>query len=194
MRGKLSRREFLGAGVKNSLMVVGGATFSNGQVNLFFENQTSPGTGFSQKDREILRAAIDEIIPPRDGMPAASQAGVIKYLEQLILEVPALREDFRKILRDLTEISREHFQKDFVSLLPEQRVSVLRDLEHPSSQNVFPVLRDSVYEAYYTQPEIWKLIGYEFHATNLHGPQMKSFDESVLAEVLRKPKFYREVE
>jgi hypothetical protein len=127
-------------------------------------------------------------------MPTASQAGTIKYLEQLIHEVPALHQAVKRILTDLAEISHQQFQKDFVSLPPEQRISVLQYLERQSSQDIFPVLRDAVYEAYYTQTQIWKLIGYEFHATNLHGPQMKSFDESVLAEVRKKAKFYREVE
>ena len=42
------------------------------------------------------------------------------------------------------------------------------------------------------QPQIWKLIGYEFYPTDHQGPHMKPFDESVLAEVMKKPKFYRE--
>ena len=54
-------------------------------------------------------------------------------------------------------------------------------------------LRDLVYEAYYTQPRVWKLIGYEFNPTNEAGPHLKPFDESVLAQVKKMPRRYREV-
>ena len=195
MRGRLTRRGFLQTGLSGSLVIASGVTprFSYAQTNLS-KKKASPETGFSQKDREILRAAIDEILPAGDGMPAASQVGAIQYLDQLTRQIPSFSQALHKALRLLTEISLKQFQNDFVSLSPEQRVSVLYDLERQSSQEVFPVLRDSVYEAYYTQPEIWKLIGYEFHATNQRGPQMKGFDETVLAEVRKRPKLYREVE
>jgi hypothetical protein len=58
---------------------------------------------------------------------------------------------------------------------------------------LFKVLRDFTYEAYYLQPKVWKLIGYEFHPTNERGPSMKPFDESALGEVRKRPRYYREV-
>jgi Gluconate 2-dehydrogenase subunit 3 len=196
MRGRLTRREFLQTGLSGSLVLASGVTpgFSYTRTNLSSNERALSETGFSQKDREILRAAIDEIIPAGDGMPAAGDVGAIEYLDQLIHEIPNLRQAFEKTLAVVKQISLKRFQKDFASLSREQRISVLRDLERQSSQDVFPVLRDSVYEAYYTQPRIWKLIGYDFHATNQHGPQMKSFDEILLAEVRKRPKLYREVE
>jgi hypothetical protein len=63
------------------------------------------------------------------------------------------------------------------------------EIENPAQ---FAILRDFVYEAYYTQPQIWKLIDYQFHATDQKGPHMKPFDEAVIAKVRNKPKFYRE--
>jgi len=195
MRGKLSRREFLQTGVRSSLVVAGGVTsaFSYNQTNPPSKKRASVETGINSNDREILRAAIDEIIPAGDGMPAASHVGAVEYLDQLARQVPSLGEALRKAVRSLTEMGVKQFQKDFASLSPEQRIKALQEFERQSPQD-FPILRDSVYEAYYTQPQIWKLIGYEFHATNQHGPQMKRFDESVLAEVRKRPKFYREVE
>jgi len=195
MQGKLTRRQFLQTSVRCSLVFTGGMTpaFAHNQANSPSTRRTAAETGIVTKDREILRAAIDEIIPAGDGMPSASQVGAVDYLDRLSRQIPGLGELLHKALRSFTEISVKQFQKDFVSLPSEHRIKVLRDFEHQSSQD-FPALRDAVYEAYYTQPQIWKLIGYDFHATNLQGPQMKSFDESVLADVCKKPKFYREVD
>ena len=58
---------------------------------------------------------------------------------------------------------------------------------------VFAKLRDLVYESYYTQPSVWKLIGYELHPTNESGPNMSPFDDSVLAKVAKMRKLYREI-
>ena len=53
--------------------------------------------------------------------------------------------------------------------------------------------RNLVYEAYYTNPEVWPAIGYEFHSTGGVGPVMRPFDESILDEVRKRPKYYREI-
>ena len=63
-----------------------------------------------------------------------------------------------------------------------------RNKENPAQ---FAVLRDFVYEAYYTQPQVWKLIDYQFHATDHEGPRMKPFDEAVIAKVRTKPVYFR---
>ena len=89
-------------------------------------------------------------------------------------------------------MSETKFHQDFSSLPPAQRFETLTALE-AGMPEAFAKLRDLVYESYYTQPAIWKLIGYEFHPTNEAGPHMKPFDESVLAQVRKLPKHYREV-
>lgn len=80
-----------------------------------------------------------------------------------------------------------------VGLPRAERIEALKEFERLDTQKLFSSLRDYVYEAYYTQPRVWKLIGYEFYATNKSGPPMKAFDESPLAQVRKKPKLYKEV-
>ncbi|MGA8597283.1 MAG: hypothetical protein WB676_21425, partial [Bryobacteraceae bacterium] len=80
----------------------------------------------------------------------------------------------------------------FDRLSPEARVSVLKAYEESAPQN-FALFRDCVYESYYTQPSVWRLIGYELYPTDHPGPHMKPFDENVLTEMRKRPKFYREV-
>jgi hypothetical protein len=71
-------------------------------------------------------------------------------------------------------------------------VDALKRLERRPPAELFATLRDFTYEAYYTRPKVWKLIGYEFYPTNQSGPRMEPFDEAVLAQVRKMPRLYRE--
>jgi len=142
--------------------------------------------------RESLRAAMDEIIPARGGMPAASDAGGLEYLERVSQQESQIGADLEQALAALARLSESHFHAAFASVSSAQRVEALTLFEAQSPE-VFARLRDRVYESYYTQPRIWKLIGYDFHPTNESGPQMKPFDDSVLANVRKMPKLYREI-
>ena len=136
---------------------------------------------------------MDEIIPSSDGMPAASAAGGLEYLERVCRQEAVIRVDLQQALDALGQMSETNFHAPFAGISSAQRVEILTKLETQSPE-VFAKLRDLVYESYYTQPSVWKLIGYELHPTNGSGPQMKPFDDSVLAKVRKMPKLYREVE
>src|SRR5262245_32637437 len=106
MQGKLTRRQFLQTSVRCSLVFTGGMTsaFVHNQANSPSTRKAAAETGIVTKEREILRAAIDEIIPAGDGMPSASQVGAVEYLDRLGRQIPSLGDIFRKALRSFTEI------------------------------------------------------------------------------------------
>jgi gluconate 2-dehydrogenase subunit 3-like protein len=195
---KWSRRKFLEAGVVGSI-AVGGA----GVVRIPAAQPPPPGRGGAAQpvspvatpeaqQRELLRSAMDEIIPASDGMPAASEVGGVDYLEKLAGRDAKVSKELRDSLAALDELSQKRFQSAFVALSHEQRVQALTALERQEAE-IFKTLRDYVYEAYYEQPQVWKLIDYTCYPTNGGGPTLKPFNEEILAEVRKKPKFYREV-
>lgn len=196
---KWSRRKFLEAGVVGSI-AVGGA----GVVRIPAAQPVRPGKGApaqpiapaaatpEAQQRDVLRSAMDEIIPAGDGMPAASEAGGVDYLEKLCARDAKISKDLHASLAALDELSQKQFQSAFVALSHDQRVQALTALEHQEAE-IFKTLRDYVYEAYYEQPQVWKLIDYTCYPTNGGGPTLKPFNEEILAEVRKKPKFYREV-
>jgi hypothetical protein len=142
---------------------------------------------------ETLRAAMDEIIPAAEDMPAASEVGGVEYLDRVARKEPEVKKALQRSLAALEELSSNHSGRSFASLSRGDRAKVLRKLEKQAPAELFTTLRDFTYEAYYTPPRVWKLIGYEFYPTDESGPRMKPFDESVLAKVRKKPKLYREV-
>lgn len=153
--------------------------------------ETTSSGALSEQERNVLHAAMDEIIPASDGMPAASEAGGLQYLKRIAAEDAGVVDDIRKSLAALNKCSEQLFEKAFDRLEREARVAALTKLETAAPVDLAR-LRDYTYEAYYTQPGIWKLIGYEFYPTDHPGPHMKPFDESILAEVRKRPKLYRE--
>jgi hypothetical protein len=195
MNKKWTRRRFLKTSLGGSVVAGAGVTagFAPAKVVAAPQKEKLSVSGFDEHRRGVLRAAMDEIIPASDGMPAASQVGGVEYLDRLVREIPELKKELQESLAALEEISRKRFSQDFLRLSRAKRAEVLAELEKRGEPRLFAILRDSVYEAYYTQPRVWKLIGYESHPTNQSGPRMKPFDESVLSEVRKRPKLYREV-
>jgi hypothetical protein len=192
MKKKWTRRKFLETGLISSVVMSGGVATGVTRPTTT-PKETPSALGLERRQRELLRAAMDEIIPAGDGMPAASAVGGLEYLDRLARKAPETRKELGNSLAALEEISRKQLKNDFLSLSRAERVEVLTQLEKQAPSALFVKLRDYVYEAYYTQPKVWKLIGYEFYPTDQHGPHMKPFDEAVLVEVRKKPKFYREV-
>jgi len=191
---KWSRRKFLGTGVVGSIAIRGAAAAVLSSVHEEGKTQqpTSASGALETRDRDSLRIAMDEIIPAGDGMPAASEVGGVDYLDKLAGRHKEAAKKLRESLGALERLSKERFKATFLSLSHEQRMQSLTALEK-GDVGSFKALRDYVYEAYYTRPAVWKLIGYEFHPTDELGPRMKPFDEAALAEVRKKPKYYREV-
>jgi hypothetical protein len=194
MNRRWTRRRFLETGLKGSIMVGSGvATGTLRAKEAAAERQARlPVSGLTQAQRELLRATMDEIIPAGDGMPAASAVGGVDYLDRLVSQDSDIRAELERSLTAVQQLCRQQLGKDFIAISQEDRLETLRKLEKQQPE-ILASLRDYVYESYYTQPRVWKLIGYEFYPTNGAGPKMKPFDESVLAKAKKMPKLYREV-
>jgi Gluconate 2-dehydrogenase subunit 3 len=168
-----TRREFLSASAAVPLIAI--------------ETRAAASNAFNEHERTVLRAAMDEIIPASVGMPAASEVGGMAYLERIAAADADVANEIRAALAAFERTSEQPFDQ----LDHEARVAALKSFEAANSSQ-FAHLRDYIYESYYTQPSVWKLIGYEFYPTDHPGPHMEPFDDSILAEVRKRPKLYRE--
>jgi hypothetical protein len=189
-----SRRKFMKVGIVASIALKGGTA---GELSAALDERKAQNTGsatvgLESRERDLLRVAMDEIIPAGDGMPAASEVGGVDYLEQLVKNDNKTERELRKSLSELERLCSQQYKETFPSLSHESRIKALNSLEK-SNPTAFKALRDYVYEAYYVQPRVQILVGYDGHPTNQAGPHLKPFDEAILAEVRKKPKFYREV-
>lgn len=172
-----TRRLFLGVGVVAPALVT--------TIQPALARALEPNT------QATLQTMMDLIIPEGDGMPCASQAGGLTYLEGVMQRDKAVAADITKGLAVAEAFSERSFQKPFRELAQQEQITVLRQME-ADANGVFDLLRAYVYESYYTQPAIWKSIGYELYPTDHMGPHMKPFDEALIADVRKMPKLYRD--
>jgi len=187
-----SRRKFLEAGVISSIaMSSGAASISSAQGKKVGQTQDSATATPRVKAGDLLAAAIDEIIPASDGMPAASEVGGVDYLRGLSVRDAKTGGAIEQTLGAIENLSQNQFHTSFVLLSREQRLAVLTAMDKQDAGN-FKIFCDSVYEAYYEQPQVWKLIDYTCYETNGGGPTPEPFNEQILSEVRTKPRFYRE--
>ena len=142
-------------------------------------------------EEPALRLVMEAIIPAGDGMPSAIEAGGLAYVAQLMQHEPDMAKQLRHALGSLEAFGMRRFDRSFTQLGEQDRISALEDLERDALPQ-FTLLRDTVYESYYTQPAIWKLIGYVPYPADHSGPHLKPFDESLLADVRKRAKLYRD--
>ncbi|MGB9067862.1 MAG: gluconate 2-dehydrogenase subunit 3 family protein [Candidatus Acidiferrales bacterium] len=186
-----SRRKFIETGVVASIAIGGGMTAKLSSA--LDEGRTEDQkTVLEARESDLLRAAMDELIPAGDGMPAASEVGGLDYLDELASRDKQVAKELRESLTALEKLANRSSQKSFLALSRKQRVESLSLFEKEDA-GAFKALREYVYEAYYLQPRVRTLIGYVNHPTNQVGPHVEPFDEAILAEVRKKPKYYRGV-
>jgi hypothetical protein len=145
----------------------------------------------AQNIQSTLKIVMDLIIPASDGMPSASEAGGLVYLERLMQRNEDAAADLRKGLNVADAFGERSFDRPFGELGKDHQIAVLKDMEN-SALGVFDALRAYVYESYYTQPSIWKLLGYQLYPTDHAGPHLAPFDSSLIANVQKMPKLYRD--
>jgi Gluconate 2-dehydrogenase subunit 3 len=136
-------------------------------------------------DRRTLRAAADGIIPADGRMPSASSAGVVAYIGGLASRDPDFRQRFEKAIAALGSSLAGASGADQVGGL-----EALEKADPPS----FATLRDVVYEAYYSNPKVWALIGYSFRKGTRRTAPPETFDPARIARVQLLPRLYRDVE
>jgi hypothetical protein len=188
---KYTRRELLETGITGSVAIgVGG-----GLVKLTTPLNYGLASTVAASETEesaLLRKVMDEIVPATDSMPAASEVGGVDYLNRLMSSDREIAERLRGGLAAVEKISQARFASAFLSLKNVQRIEVLTIFED-KDRALFDSVRDYVYEAYYTNDRVWKLVGYHNFPTTDVGPHMNAFEEQMLANVRKRPKLYREI-
>lgn len=150
-----------------------------------------PSIRLTELQTAVLNAAADELIPGSGGFPAPSDVDVISFITRYIAPsgqepkwYPFLGEDDFKARLDA-------LGDDFVGAASAQRVRVLQKLEVDEPE-FFGRLRDVVYHAYYSRPEVVHAInrnlqaGRDYRTSPLpygYSDVMDDWDDELLARV-----------
>src|SRR2546422_315708 len=115
-----SRREFL---VLLPLVVPLGAAIRSLAIG-FIDAAT-----FSEDERELIKLALNEIVPEDNGMPSATAAGGLEYLQQLGWQYPDVARELQNFASALQQASQSSFGKNFHALPSKSRIEGLAAIE-----------------------------------------------------------------
>ena len=150
-------------------------------------DELSAGPEFAVADLQMLGAAMDEIIPSGDGMPAATAAGGLEYLRYLGWQYPNVQQEISRVLKMLGQRSAAWFGTKFFKLRPDQRRQLLNAIEQEQA-SLFSSFVGYVYESYYTRPQVLGLISCPLPSAPMEN------EEKLLSPVRKLAHLYREVQ
>ena len=182
-----SRRRFSKAVISAQLLLASGSLTL--QLSCLKDKNLNSGGLFNSSEHETLKFAMDGIIPSNAKMPSASDVGSTDYILKILEELPDLKPLFTLLLSTLDSIGLEKNNQVFSDLNSSKQTEVLVELEQ-NNPDLFKILKDFTYEAYYLNEKVWPLIGYEPHPTGTLGPTMEPFDENMLNKVKNLPPMY----
>ena len=149
---------------------------------------------FGLAERRTLRAAADVIIPAQDRMPAASAVGAVRYIAGIAGSDPVLDALLFDGIQAIEASAMAAHGTRFDLLAAGQQTAIVAGFETANvPAGFFPALRDLVYEAYYTQPRVMKLLGYNFRSGRRRTAPVEPFDEKRLARVRNMAPLFRQV-
>jgi len=137
---RMTRRQFMAAGTLAGAALAAGCSSRRDEWEYLSEDQAA-----------TLAAVCDQIIPA-DDYPAASQAGVVRYIDhQLTGPYRRHQKTYAAGLRQAEDLCRGHFGIRLTDAQPEQKLDIGRALEE-QNRAFFDLVRSHTMEGYYGSP------------------------------------------
>ena len=148
---------------------------------------------FSADQTAALGSVLDLLIPPSgDGrLPGAGEAGVGARIAESAGRDAGLRGTVAAGLAALDEAARTRGASGFVALAAADRLAALQAIA-PAQPGFVPSLIFHTYAGYYQQGRVLEGLGLEARPPFPKGYEMEPFDESLLAQVRRRDKMWRD--
>jgi len=151
---------------------------------------TTSNQMFTEAQRELLTSVLNRIVPAEGQFPGAGDLGVAEFVEQAAGESTGLRRLFIEGLTIIAITAMQSAGKEFVELSSGAQDAVLKEVETRNS-SFFDTLVRQCYNGYYTNPEVFQLIGYQRKLAHEYNHQ--PFDESLLEPQRQRQPFWRQV-
>jgi hypothetical protein len=122
-----------------------------------------PPVGFSEAETAVLNAAADELIPGGDGFPAPSEVNVVAFIARYIAPAGEAPRWFPFLGEKEFKHRLDTLGTGFVTASRVRKISILEALERDEGE-FFGRLKDLVYYAYYSRPEVIRAINENLEA------------------------------
>ncbi len=131
---------------------------------------------FDPRQRPMLAALADVLIPAGDGMPSASAAAVAEHgLNQVLAAVPSLAAG----LADVLAKAKGREPDEFIASLAR------------TDRAAYGVLTEVVTAAYFMNPDVRKAIGYTGQGPSSLDPRVDYMEDGLLESVVKRGPIYR---
>lgn len=138
--------------------------FRSGYGSLLAPNEKP--LAFDVKEFAIAKAAVEAMLPAADGLPSGIELGIPQQIdEQLFMAPVALKADFKNGLQLLEHATLVNGHRSRFTALPlPDRSAYLDALMSGPNEALRQVafgLKEMVHLRYYSDPKVWKAIGYD---------------------------------
>jgi len=150
--------------------------------------------GFTAEQEDILRALLDEVIPPSsDGrLPGAGGLDLAGHVARTVRQTPMLAPVVQYGLSAIAELAGTRSPDGWAGLARAERSALLAEFA-AGDQLFMPALLFLAYSGYYQHPRVVEALGLEARPPHPKGYAMEAFDTTLLDPVLRRGKIYRDV-
>ena len=139
-----------------------------------------------------MTAVLNRIIPSNDQMPGAGDLGIAAFIENVAAERTDLTRLFNEGLAEIAVAAGQNSTQAFESLSDTSKDELLKTVE-----TAFPVFFDQLvlqtYNGYYTNPAVFKAIGYELPKTPAPEARPELLDESLLDQQRQREPFWKKI-
>ena len=139
-----------------------------------------------------MTAVLNRIIPPNDQMPGAGDLGIAAFIEDVAARSTDLTRLFNEGLAEIAVTAGKNSTQAFESLSNTSKDELLKAVE-----TALPVFFDQLvlqtYNGYYTNPAVFKAIGYELPKTPTPGAQPELLDVSLLDQQRQREPFWKKI-
>lgn len=147
---------------------------------------------FSPAQRTLLTGVINRIIPPQDKMPGAGNLGIAAFIEDAAAITTSLTRLFNEGLAQIAVAAGPDSSSAFENLSDTAKDGLLRSIE-AANPAFFEQLVLQTYNGYYTNPEVFELIGYEIPKLAPPGAHPELLDVSLLDQQRNREPFWKKV-
>ena len=151
------------------------------------------GRAFTAEQEDVLRALLDEVIPPSsDGrLPGAGGLDLIGHVARTVRQTPMLAPVVEYGLSAIAELAGTRSPDGWAGLSRTERAALLAEFA-AGDQLFMPALLFLAYSGYYQHPRVVEALGLEARPPHPKGYAMEAFDTTLLDAVRRRGKIYRD--
>ena len=142
--------------------------------------------------RSLLTDVINRIIPAKDKLPGAGDLGIAASIEETAAGTPGLTRMFNDGLAQIGLAVGTKAAGGFEALSNAAKDDVLKSIE-TANPVFFDQLVLQTYNGYYTNPEVFELIGYSVPELAPPGSQPELLDVSLLDQQRKREPFWKKV-